>query len=158
MIDTDVRVHAIRCGTGTAPRFEHSRAIQQAVFVDEQGVDRDHVFANERDATHYVLYALIQETWTPVACARVRHLTVHCIKIERVAVLQDHRGKKYARKLLEELIDEQGTRYSPEYFFLNSQVGATGLYMNLGFRQVRDVFNEAGIQHIRMELAWPRAS
>lgn len=157
MIDTEVRIRAIRCGTGTAPRFEHSRAIQQAVFVEEQGVDPVHVFANERDATHYVLYALIRETWTPVACARVRHLPTRCIKIERVAVLPDERGKKYARKLLEEIIDEQGGRYSPEFFYLNSQVGATGLYLNLGFRQVRDVFNEAGIQHIRMELAWPRA-
>lgn len=156
MIDTEVRIRAIRCGHGTAPRLEDSRAIQRAVFVEEQGVDPDHVFAGEHDATHYILYALVQESWAPVACARVRHFPSRCIKIERVAVLPDERGKKYARRLLEALIKEQGERYSPEFFFLNSQMDATGLYLSLGFRQDRDVFSEAGIQHIRMELAWPR--
>lgn len=157
MSDQDYWIRSIRCGAGSSHRiFDDSRAIQQAVFVEEQGIDPDDVFEHEHEGIHFVLYLKVDDQFIAVACARVMGSKLrHPIKIGRVATLKQHRHNKYARRLLEHIIDEQGQRYEPPYFYLNSQVDARGLYESLQFRPKGEMFNEAGIRHIRMELPWP---
>jgi predicted GNAT family N-acyltransferase len=160
MSTNDIRFRAIRCGASHSHRiFEDSRAIQQAVFIDEQGVRAEKVFDHQHDATHYVCYIRTDDAWLPVACARVRRTDSSlAIKIERVATLKEHRGNKYAYRLLEHIIEEQGERYGPPFFYLNSQLDAQGLYEALNFEPQGDVFSEEDIRHVRMELRWPLAT
>ena len=160
MSTDDIRFRPIRCGAGhTHSVFEHSCAIQQAVFVEEQDVRPEKVFEHQHEATHYVCYILVDDAWLPVACARVRQFQAgRSIKIERVATLKEFRGNKYAHRLLEYIIQEQGERYQPPFFFLNSQEAAVGLYLTLNFASKGDIFNEEGIRHVRMELEWPLAT
>lgn len=154
MSDHLVRSAYYTPGRNTAV-IQDSRAIQQAVFVEEQGIEPADVFNGEYYATHYVLYARVGDRLVPVACARVMHDRPSSpIKIGRVATLAEHRRNKYARYLLEHIIEEQGERYSPPYFYLNSQVDAMGLYESLNFETRGESFNEAGIRHIRMVLPW----
>lgn len=137
--------------------LEDSRAIQQAVFIEEQGIDPSNVFNDEYQAMHYVLYIRVNHKEIAVACARaIRMSPQGSIKIGRVATLKKFRGNKYATRLLEYLIEDQGRAFDPPFFFLNSQLDAQNLYSSLGFVSCGSTFNEAGIRHIRMELDWPR--
>jgi predicted GNAT family N-acyltransferase len=137
--------------------LEDSRAIQQAVFIEEQGIDPSNVFNDVYQAVHYVFYIRVNHKEIAVACARaIRMSPQRSIKIGRVATLKKFRGNKYATRLLEYLIEEQGRTFNPPFFFLNSQLDAQGLYSSLGFKPSGETFNEAGIRHIRMELDWSR--
>lgn len=156
MSDQDYWIESVCCEPGHTHRvFEDSRTIQQAVFVEEQGIDPANVFNDEHSTTHFVLYIKVNNETIPVACARVMSGRLrNPIKIGRVATLAEHRHHKYARSLLKYIIQQQGERYQPPYFFLNSQVDAQGLYQSLSFQACGEIFNEVGIRHIRMELPW----
>lgn len=137
--------------------LEDSRAIQQAVFIEEQGIDPSQVFNDEYLAVHYVLYIRVKHKEIAVACARaIRMSPQGSIKIGRVATLKKYRGNKYATRLLEYLIQEQGRAFDPPFFFLNSQIDVQELYSSLGFKPYGETFNETGTRHIRMELDWSR--
>lgn len=153
-----VFIRSIYCRPEQTHRvLEDSRAIQRTVFIEEQGIDPSNVFNDERQAMHYVLYLYTDIGRTAVACARaIRVSPPGSIKIGRVATLKQFRGHKYATRLLEYLIEEQGRTFNPPFFFLNSQLDAQELYSSLGFKPYGETFNEAGIRHIRMELDWSR--
>lgn len=158
MIETDIVVRAIRCGKHhTHSVLEDSRIIQAAVFVHEHGIAPEQVFDGEHSATHYVLYKRIDDQYEVVACARASLVSRdRSIMIERVAVMPEHRGQRYARRLLEHIINEQGERYRPPFFCLNARPHATGLYETLDFTPVGSVFvHHDGLKRIRMERLYP---
>lgn len=96
--------------------LEDSRAIQQAVFIEEQGIDPSNVFNDVYQAVHYVFYIRVNHKEIAVACARaIRMSPQRSIKIGRVATLKKFRGNKYATRLLEYLIEEQGRTFNPPF-------------------------------------------
>ena len=72
------------------------------------------------------------------------------VTLQRMAVLDDYQGQGLGSILLKEAEDfaqEQGFKS----ISLHAQLGALKFYLNNGYQEVGQIFEEAGIQHITVE-------
>ena len=100
------------------------QSIRQIVFQQEQNVDPDLDFDGLDDkATHIVAYADDQ----PVATARIRQLSDRTLKLERMAVLADYRGKGIGQQMVQLAIVEGDRQQAPQ-IKLNAQTQAKAFY------------------------------
>ncbi|MBR8828637.1 MAG: GNAT family N-acetyltransferase [Gomphosphaeria aponina SAG 52.96 = DSM 107014] len=126
--------------------FTQINSIRIAVFQEEQGVPAALEF-DGKDATAQHLLAYLNGK--PVGTSRIRKLDENVVKIERLAVIPTARGKGIANQLMAtalELISSQN--YSQ--VMIHSQEYIKRLYEKLGFEQVGNPFEEAGIPHVKM--------
>ena len=123
---------------------ETLRVIRFAVFVDEQNVPPE-VEMDERDPHCIHLLALIGEA--PVATARVD--IAHEGKVGRLAVLARHRRQGIGRALMLRC-HEIAANHGLSDVWCNAQVVAVPFYESLGYAVESEVFDEAGIDHVRM--------
>jgi len=122
-------------------------AVRFTVFVEEQGVDPEiEVDEYEDDATHFVAY----HDGEPVGAARLREPEPGVGKVERLAVLKSHRGEGLGRQLME-AVEREAERWGLERLTLHGQLRVADFYEHLGYEQVSDEFDEAGIPHVEME-------
>lgn len=126
--------------------LEPINAIRTKVFQEEQGINPELEFDGlDSAATHLLAYV----DGHPVGTARIRSIDEKTIKIERLAVLPEARRKGIGKQLTQKALD-----FAQEHHYqtviLNSQVYIKSLYEKLGFRQLGDVFDEAGIPHVKM--------
>lgn len=119
--------------------------VRQTVFVDEQQVDPTLEYDEFEETSHHFLALCDDE---PVGTARWRR-TPNGIKLERFAVLKDHRGKGIGSMLVEAVLEDLPNK---DNVYLHSQLQASGLYKRFGFEEEGDIFEEAGIQHYKMVL------
>lgn len=125
------------------------KAIRQVVFVEEQECPPEEEW-DEHDATARHVLGLVNGE--PAACARWR--VVHydgapAAKLERFAVLKEHRGRGYGRPLVQFAVDE-ARRAGHKRFVMNAQAHLKGFYESLGFEDAGERFSEAGIPHVKM--------
>jgi predicted GNAT family N-acyltransferase len=124
-------------------------AVRRTVFVEEQGVDEDLEYDEhdepEADAVHFVAY----DGTVPVGAARFR-VADGAGKVERVAVLSDHRGEGWGRRLME-AVEAAARERGLEMLRLHAQTDAEVFYRRLGYETTSDVFFEADIPHVEME-------
>jgi predicted GNAT family N-acyltransferase len=130
----------------TKDDMERVLAIRRRVFMDEQGVSE----AEEMDGLdclcrHYLLHFDGQ----PVGTVRVRPLQDDEAKVERMAVLPDHRKQGLGALLLNRILDDYGAA-GYRRVVLNAQTHAEPFYGRFGFVGEGEIFMEAGIPHIRM--------
>ena len=123
------------------------KAIRTKVFQEEQGITPELEFDGlDHTATHLLAYV----DGKPVGTARIRSIDENTIKIERLAVLPEARSKGIGKQLTQKAL-----AFAQEHHYqtaiLNSQLYIKSLYEKLGFSQVGEVFDEAGIPHIKME-------
>lgn len=122
--------------------------IRVAVFQEEQNVDPTLEFDGlDEQCQHFLGYLDAQV----VATTRIRFLDSETAKIERVAVLKVARGKGIAIQLMEVAIAFCQQR-QVKTVVVNAQSYIKMLYRKLGFIQEGDVFEEAGIPHVKMKL------
>ncbi|ERN43203.1 putative acyltransferase [Rubidibacter lacunae KORDI 51-2] len=121
-------------------------AIRRVVFQDEQGVAPELEFDGRDDAaTHLLAYWHGQ----PVGTARVSWPDPQSAKIERLAVLAAARGRGIGTQLMQQALQlaaERGARVA----VVHAQAYVKVLYDILGFVQVGDRFDEAGLPHVKM--------
>ena len=119
-------------------------SIRQKVFVDEQKVDaREEYDEHEKESTHY----LLSKDEHPIGTARWRH-TDQGIKLERFAVLKEHRGEGAGSFLVNAVL--QDVLPFNKKLYLHSQVTAVNLYKRAGFVAEGQLFYEANIAHYKM--------
>ena len=118
-------------------------AVRKAVFVVEQQVPQDMEWDGEDERATHFLAELDGET---VGTARYR-TTDKGIKLERFAVLKEHRNKKVGEALVKAVLADLDTTH---YIYLNAQEAAINFYQRLGFIGEGDKFMEAGIVHLKM--------
>jgi predicted GNAT family N-acyltransferase len=122
------------------------RAVRFAVFVDEQQIPRE-LEMDDRDAA-CVHWLATDERGEPIGTVR---LDVGARgKIGRLAVLSSARGRGVGRALMErlhELARERGLAS----VWCHAQISAAPFYVRLGYRIASEPFEEAGIEHVRME-------
>lgn len=120
--------------------------IRHKVFVQEQQVPLSReIDKDEAYAIHFVLY----DQGEPLATARLLPIDENQVKLQRMAVLKQARGRGLGEKVLEEaerFAKEQGFRE----ITLGAQLTARLFYENLGFTAYGPVFQDAGIDHIAM--------
>jgi predicted GNAT family N-acyltransferase len=118
-------------------------AVRKTVFVDEQNCPPELEWEHEEDSVHFL--ALLNGE--PCGACRWRK-TDKGYKLERFAVLKEHRGKRIGQALvaaaLSDLPGDAG------YIYLNAQLEAMRMYSRFGFIVEGDQFEEAGIQHFKM--------
>jgi predicted GNAT family N-acyltransferase len=121
-------------------------AIRSSVFQDEQGVDPQLEFDGlDQTAVHFLAYWRGQAVGT----ARIRSLNEHAAKIERLAVLKSARHQGIGWQLMEKAL-EFAVEQQFDEVVVNSQEYVKDLYEKLGFKQVGEPFQEAGISHVKM--------
>ena len=120
--------------------------IRHKVFVQEQQVPLSReIDKDEAYAIHFVLY----DQGEPLATARLLPIDENQVKLQRMAVLKQARGRGLGEKVLEE-----AERFAKEQGFkeitLGAQLTARLFYENSGFTAYGPVFQDAGIDHIAM--------
>ena len=120
------------------------RAVREKVFVEEQQVPIEEEW-DEADPVAVHLLAELPDG-TPIGTARV----IPSGQIGRMAVLPSWRSKGVGGALLSAILEviRSGDYPAP---FLNAQLQAVGFYQRFGFREIGEVFLDAGIEHLRME-------
>ncbi|TKH42035.1 GNAT family N-acetyltransferase [Paenibacillus sp. FSL R10-2782] len=134
----------------TEEQLQAAILIRTKVFVEEQKVpadiEIDH-FDKLGDTAHHLL---ISDHGEMVATGRLTYYEEDTAKMQRIAVLKEHRSGGYGRILLlalEERARELGLRHS----LLDAQCQAEKFYEKLGYETIsEEPFNDAGIPHVRM--------
>lgn len=124
-----------------------SLKIRNEVFIKEQRVPKDlELDEYDKDAMHFIAYCKDQA----VGCARAR-LKDDYLKIERVAVLKNFRGKGIAIRLMRFVEEYLQSLYPKKALKLNAQSDVEEFYKKLGYQSIGEYFYEAGIKHIEMK-------
>jgi predicted GNAT family N-acyltransferase len=122
------------------------RAVRFAVFVDEQQIPRE-LEMDDRDkvCTHWLA---TNERGDTVGTVR---LDVDAGgKVGRLAVLARERGRGVGRALMER-VHEHARAAGLVSVWCHAQASAARFYTRLGYRTASEPFEEAGIEHLRME-------
>lgn len=118
--------------------------IRNKVFVQEQKVDREEEYdSHEDESKHFLLLKDNQ----PIGTARWR-FTGNGIKLERFAILKEHRNGGAGSFLVNEVLKD--TLPHKKNIYLNAQVRAINVYSRAGFVKEGEMFREANIEHYKM--------
>jgi len=118
--------------------------VRREVFVREQGIPESDEWDDEDATSVHILATLNRE---PVGTGRLNRAG----KIGRIAVLPGLRGRGIGSLILDRLLEE-ARRLGIREPCLHAQVQAVLFYERLGFERKGEVFDEAGIPHVRMSL------
>ena len=119
--------------------------LRREVFIDEQLVPESDEWDDDDAVSVHALATLNRE---PVGTGRLNPGG----KIGRIAVKAGLRGRGIGALILRRLLKEAYHRGIREPY-LHAQVQVVPFYEKLGFRIEGDVFDEAGISHVRMTHA-----
>ena len=125
--------------------MEKAHKIRYEVFVLGQNCPEELEWEFEEESTHFLL------TIDKVPKATARHRkTEKGYKLERFAVLESERGKGLGRKILESILNDLSDYRG--LIYMHAQVEVIPFYEKLGFIKEGVQFEEAGIQHYKMNL------
>ena len=119
--------------------------IRHKVFVIEQKVDEREEYDEFEETSKHLMARIGDEM---VGVARIRRVP-NGIKLERFAVLNEHRGKGVGAALVEYAL-ELTRGYDNVY--LHAQIQVVDFYERFGFVKEGEEFEEAGIRHYKMIL------
>ena len=120
-------------------------SIRREVFIQGQNVPEEiEIDGEDPDCIQY----LATVNGAPAATARVKPLGTTA-KIQRVAVLDAHRGTGLGAQLMRFILDDLRSEFNDA--LLGSQVHAIGFYEKLGFKVFGPEFDDAGIPHREMD-------
>ena len=128
--------------------LENAMRIRQLVFTEEQGIpaelDQDGL---DDEATHLVAIT----EGIVVGTTRVRMLDPKTAKVQRVAVMRIFRRRGLGAELmnLAEIWAKSQNR-DPVKVTLEAEISAQHFYEELGYISEGEVFQMAGIDHIKM--------
>lgn len=119
------------------------------VFIQEQKI----VCEEEIDGLDdKCIHIFLEEKGRVAAYCRIvpKGIGYENISIGRVLVLNEFRRKGIAKEMLEVAIEYIERNFEEDKIVLSAQVYAKGLYESVGFIGVNEVYEEAGIPHIKM--------
>ncbi len=122
----------------------HLRDIRTKVFIEEQNVPED---LEWEEVDHNAVHLLVKTAGQYVATARL----LNTGQIGRMAVLEPYRLSGIGRAMLVKLLSIAEER-NMQRVILNAQVDAMAFYKKQSFKVESDVFDDAGIPHIKMYM------
>lgn len=129
--------------------WERARTIRRRVFIEEQDCPPEEEWDGHDATSRHVLG---QVNGTAVATARWRtvpHGEEIVAKLERFAVLPEHRGQGYGTQLVRYVL-EDARRAGFDTFLVHAQSHLHDWYEDLGFTSTGRTFEEVGIPHVEM--------
>lgn len=127
-------------------QLEAAFSIRQKVFVEEQMVDPAEEYDEyETTCRHY----LVSENGNPIGTCRIRS-TEKGYKLERFAVLKEHRGKHAGAALVNACLADEWLQQTGTYVYMHAQEHAIGFYSRFGFKTKGERFMECDIPHFTM--------
>ncbi len=128
--------------------FLQAMQIRTTVFVDEQGVPASEEYDGyDNEATHFI--AVHERIYAGTARWR---MTSKGVKLERFAVLADHRRKGVGAALLDAVLGDVGRHQEAanKTIYIHAQSQAVPFWEKEGFAVEGQEFIEAEIPHFRM--------
>jgi predicted GNAT family N-acyltransferase len=124
--------------------------VRNKVFVDEHQIDKDDTFDDYDDESHHFIAQ--NDEGETLGAARWRR-TPGGIKLERFAVIREHRNLGIASQLVQAMLADIDSKAENrnKRIYLHAQKDILGLYKKFGFREVGRPFQESGIWHQEME-------
>ena len=118
-------------------------SIRRKVFVEEQNIP-ENIEMDDELVQSICVCAILDKQY--VGTARYRE-TSSGIKLERFAVLKEHRGLGVGKALVKFILDNLD---QDQDIYLHAQEAVVDFYLLLGFKKVNDRFYEAEIPHWKM--------
>jgi predicted GNAT family N-acyltransferase len=139
----------IPCTNKHTDTYSRCMRIRHIVFNDEQQVPMEIEFEYEDECSHFLLTVGGKDA----ANARFRKME-DGYKCERVAVMEDFRGKGIGKVLMQNLIREIKTARGAgtEAIVIHAQLPAIDFWKKLNFVPHGDLFDEGGIMHYNCTL------
>lgn len=126
--------------------FSHIIKIRRDVFIEEQNCTEESEWDDDMYKCEYYL-----AYYQGYPCATLRYREKESkIKIERVAVLEEFRGKDIGKEIMEYILDI--LKEKKIEIMLHSQERVIGFYQKLGFQTYGQRFYEENIPHFAMNL------
>ena len=117
--------------------------IRKKVFVEEQNVsEADEIDGLDEKSDHYIMTT----NHKPMGTLRVRYVGDKA-KVERVAILNEYRGKGMAKNLMMHIIDQLTHSSKVNEIHLSAQSYVIPFYQKLGFTVCSEEYMNAGILH-----------
>jgi len=134
---------------------EAALALRVAVFCTEQGVPREEeIDARDEQALHLIA---VDDGALLGTCRLLFDTEAGVARLGRMAVRRDARRRGVGGALLQAAL-AQARKRGMGRVRLNAQRPAEALYAGPGFRVIGAPFQEAGIEHVAMELSLVAAS
>jgi predicted GNAT family N-acyltransferase len=124
------------------------RGVRFAVFVDEQQIPRE-LEMDDRDSA-CVHWLALDDAGGAIGTVRLDLASGG--KVGRLAVLARERGGGAGRALMER-VHEHARAQRLTRVWCHAQSSAAPFYARLGYQVTSEPFEEAGIEHVRMEYA-----
>ena len=131
----------------TTLELDEAHEIRRVVFVEEQKVPPKIEWDEFEESALHMICKLGD---IAVGTGRITFFG-DSAKVERVAVLKEYRNQGIGTKITRFIIDECKKRYA-KTIYAHVQMHAYDFYKKMGFYEVGDIFDEAGIDHIKMVL------
>ena len=116
------------------------------VFIMEQNMKYQEEFEGDEEL---FLHCHLYDGGKLIACARMGQVEGEAIRIGRIAVSKNLRGKGYGR-IIVEFTEGEAKKQGYKKTFLIAQTYAINFYEKLGYVAIGDEFTEANIPHIKM--------
>lgn len=127
--------------------FLKIKKIRKTVFTDELGISESKLFDEyDESCDHFIIF----DGKNIVGSIRFVSLG-KTIKLERMAILQEHRTKNYGKDCILQL-KEFYHALGYTQIFLDSIYSVRNFYKKCGFLEEGKIFQRVGIDHVRMSL------
>lgn len=121
--------------------------IRTSVFTGEQGVDP----AIEQDAyDHFAHHLIVKDGGEKVGVGRLIYKDGQYL-IGRIAVIKEARGKHYG-DLIVRMLCTRAFSIGAKVVTVHAQTQVEDFYKKIGFIRVSEVYQEASIDHVTMEI------
>jgi predicted GNAT family N-acyltransferase len=127
----------------TITEKEECLAIRRSVFINEQNISEKIEF-DDLSVKSINFIATFNDRF--VGTARYRE-TDEGIKLERFAVLKKYRSNGVGKALLKSILARLKLKSN---IYLHAQRPVVNFYKKLGFKEVGNLFYEAGIPHMKL--------
>jgi ElaA protein len=121
------------------------------VFACEQEITCENDF-DDKDKECIHLFAIDNDKVVGYCRLLPPGLSYDDASIGRVLVLKEYRGKGLAKEMMIKAINEIERNYKVNKITLSAQCYIKELYKSVGFKEVSEEYEEAGIPHVKMKF------
>lgn len=121
------------------------------VFVCEQKITEEQDFDDKDKECHHIM---LKENGIVVAYSRIvpKGLGYDYTSIGRVLVIESHRRKGIAKKMMKFALDFIKNNLDENIVVISAQEYAKGMYESVGFKVISEVYDEVNIPHVKMKV------